>query len=401
MENKTSNRIIVIDALRGFALAGVCLVHMNEQYIASPPSESLMEVTNTIFDQILGGIIGFFIVGKFFALFSILFGLSFFIQMNSASKRNENFGLRFLWRAFLLLIIGYIHQLFYKGDILTIYALLAPFLIPFYRVSNKWILLVSGLFLISIPRFIAFAILGNESAFGHPSIMDGNSATNLAYIATLKEGSITEVLITNGTQGMLHKIDFQIGIFARFYMTFGYFLIGLWLGKISLFQNITEKRLLLRKWLKRASIFFLIALALTAGIFAISPQPVDFKSWLHVIGINIFDWSNIALTGIILCGFLLLYPNKKWIRFFSFFESYGRMALTNYVLQSIIGTFLLFGWGLGLIGKLQTVYLVIIAVVLIIIQSVISKFWLQKFYFGPLEWAWRSATKGKIQRFRK
>lgn len=401
MENKTSNRIIVIDALRGFALAGVCLVHMNEQYIASAPSESLMEVTNSVFDQILGGIIGFFIVGKFFALFSILFGLSFFIQMNSASKRNENFGFRFLWRAFLLLIIGYIHQLFYKGDILTIYALLAPLLIPFYRVSNKWILLVSGLFLISIPRFIAFVILGNESVFGFPNIMDGNSPTNLAYITTLKEGSITEVFITNGTQGMLQKMDFQISIFARFYMTFGYFLIGLWLGKIALFQTMTEKRPLLRKWLKRASIFFFIALALTAGIFAISPQPVDFKSWLHVIGINIFDWSNIALTGIILCSFLLLYPNKKWNRFFTFFEPYGRMALTNYVLQSIIGTFLLFGWGLGLMGKLQTVYLVIIAIVMIIIQSLISKFWLQKFYFGPLEWAWRSATKGKIQRFRK
>lgn len=401
MTANTSNRIIIIDALRGFALAGVCLVHMNEQYIASPPSESLMEVTNTVFDQILGGIIGFFIIGKFFALFSILFGLSFFIQMDGASKRSENFGLRFLWRAFLLFIIGYIHQLFYKGDILTIYAMLTPFLIPFYHIRNKWILLVAGLFLVSIPRFISFYFLGNESLFGFSSIMDGNSKMNTAYINILKEGTITEVFATNGKQGMLQKIDFQIGLFARFYLTFGYFLIGLWLGKIGLFHHSKEKIPLIKKWLKRSSIFFLISMAIAAGIFTISPQPIDFSSWLHVLGINVYDWSNIALTAIILCSFILLYHKKRGYRFFTFFESYGRMALTNYVLQSIIGTFLLFGWGIGLIGKLQTTYLVIFALALIILQALISNIWLQKFKYGPLEWLWRSATKGKIQSFRK
>ncbi|WP_299213241.1 DUF418 domain-containing protein [uncultured Aquimarina sp.] len=401
MKNLTSNRIVIIDALRGFALAGVCLVHMNEQYIASPPSENLMEVTNSIFDQILGGVIGFFIIGKFFALFSILFGLSFFIQMDAAAKRGENFGIRFLWRAFLLFIIGYTHQLFYKGDILTIYAMLTPFLIPFYHLQNKWILLVAGLFLVSIPRFISYAILGNESAFGLPPIMDGNSAVNIEYISTLKEGSITEVFTANAGHGMLQKMDFQIGVFARFYLTFGYFLIGLWLGKIGIFQNVEEKIPLVKKWLKRGLICFVIAMAITAGVFALSPQPVDFKSWLHVVGINVYDLSNIALTTIILSGFILLYRKKRGYQFLSFFSSYGRMALTNYVLQSIIGTFLLFGWGLGLLGKLQTIYLVIIALALISLQAIGSKVWLQKFRYGPLEWLWRSATKGKIQVFRK
>ncbi|MHA7055592.1 DUF418 domain-containing protein [Aquimarina sp. M1] len=401
MENSTSNRIKIIDALRGFALAGVCLVHMNEQYIASPPSENLMEVTNSIFDQVLGGVIGFFIVGKFFALFSILFGLSFFIQMNGASKRNENFDLQFLWRAFLLFIIGYVHQLFYKGDILTIYALLAPFLIPFYRLPNKWILLVSGLFLISVPRFISYGILGTESAFGLAPITEANTVTNLNYIATLKGGSITEVFAINGSQGMLQKMDFQIGLFARFYLTFGYFLIGLWLGKIGLFQKIKEKKLLVKKWLKWGLILFVITLLITIAIFLISSQPVNFENWLHVFGINAYDWSNIALTSIILCGFILMYQKKRGYQFFSFFESYGRMALTNYMLQSIIGTFLLFGWGLGLLGKLQTMYLVLIALLVITLQAIVSKLWLKRYRYGPLEWLWRSATKGKIQAFKK
>ncbi len=401
MRNLSSNRIVIIDSLRGFALAGVCLVHMNEQYIASAPPDSLMEVTNSLFDKILGGIIGFFIIGKFFALFSILFGLSFFIQMDAAAKRNENFEFKFLWRTFLLFIIGYAHQLFYKGDILTIYALLAPFLIPFYRLQNKWILLVSGIFLVSIPRFISYAILGNESAFGFAPIMDANNAPNIAYLNTLKEGTITEVFIENGIQGMLHKMDFQIGLVARFYLTFGYFLIGLWIGKIGLFQNVEQKIPIIKKCLKWGLVCFIISAIITAVVFAFSPQPIDFKSWFHVFGLNAYDWSNIALTLIILSSFILLYQRKRGFRFFSFFESYGRMALTNYVLQSIIGTFLLFGWGLGLIGKLQTIYLVFIAFTIITAQAIGSKIWLQNFRYGPLEWLWRSATKGKLQALKK
>ncbi|GAA4279430.1 DUF418 domain-containing protein [Aquimarina mytili] len=374
---------------------------MTEQYIASAPTDNLMEITNGTIDQILSGAIGFLIIGKFFALFSILFGLSFFIQMDAAAKRGQNFAGRFLWRVFLLFVIGYTHHLFYKGDILTIYALLAPFLIPFYKVNNKWILLTAGLFLLSIPRFISYSILGTESAFGFSSFTDFNSELNTSYIQTLKEGSLNQVFAKNAGQGMLQKMDFQIGFFARFYLTFGYFLIGLWLGKIGLFQNVKERVPLVKKWLKRASIAFGIALLVTAGFFAMSPQPVDFNSWLHILGINAYDLSNIALTTIILCGFILIYRKKWGEKRLSFFAPYGRMALTNYVLQSIVGTFILFGWGLGYLGKIRTLYLFAIAIALIVLQTILSKIWLTYFKYGPLEWAWRSATYGKLQPFKK
>ncbi len=118
-----TQRINSIDALRGFALAGVVLVHMVEQYIAGPAPEGFMEGVNGIPDQIVQGLLQIFFSGKFFALFSILFGLSFAIQMQSAEKKNVKFGGRFVWRAALLFIIGYVHQLFYRGD----------FLFPFTR----------------------------------------------------------------------------------------------------------------------------------------------------------------------------------------------------------------------------------------------------------------------------
>ena len=137
---KQKNRLIIIDALRGFSLAGVAIAHIVEQYIAGPPMEGLQETANQgLIDGIVSGFLGIFITGKFFSLFSILFGLSFFIQMDSAEQKGKSFGGRFLWRAILLFIIGYAHHLLYRGDILTIYAVLVPFLIPFHKVSTKWL----------------------------------------------------------------------------------------------------------------------------------------------------------------------------------------------------------------------------------------------------------------------
>ncbi|QBA64204.1 hypothetical protein [Muriicola soli] len=134
-------RIDIIDALRGISLAGIVIVHMVENYLASLPPEGAMEAAHQgTFDYVIDGIILLLLRGKFFALFSFLFGLSFFIQMKNADLKGRDYQLRFLWRLALLLLLGYFHSLFYRGDILTIYALLGVFLVPFYRLKKQWIL---------------------------------------------------------------------------------------------------------------------------------------------------------------------------------------------------------------------------------------------------------------------
>lgn len=140
MSSSKSSRIQIIDALRGFALAGILICHMVEQYIgAGAPMSHYEAVSAGIADQVIDGLLGIFLRGKFIALFSFLFGLSFFIQMDNGTKKGVAYGGRFLWRLILLLVIGYAHSLFYRGDILTIYAMLGIFLIPFYKMDNKWI----------------------------------------------------------------------------------------------------------------------------------------------------------------------------------------------------------------------------------------------------------------------
>jgi uncharacterized protein len=138
-------RFQIIDALRGFALAGIVIVHMVENYLGAPASETAMAATHQgIADNVVDGFIYLFLRGKFFALFSFLFGLSFYIQMNNADKRGSSLNGRFLWRLLLLFLIGYLHHLFYRGDILTIYALLGIFLIPFHRMRNSIVMAVIG-----------------------------------------------------------------------------------------------------------------------------------------------------------------------------------------------------------------------------------------------------------------
>ncbi len=395
------NRIITIDALRGFALAGVALVHMVEQYIAGPHPDGFMEGVNGLPDQIIQGLIGVFFTGKFFALFSILFGLSFFIQMDSADKKGEDFGGRFLWRAALLFLIGYVHQLFYRGDILTIYAVLAPFLIPFYRMSSKWLLVTAGLIFLGVPRFIAFALFGSEGVTGVHPMMDNNNELVRSYMDTIANGSLAEVFHANATYGMLTKIDFQVSFFGRFYYTFAYFLIGLWLGKTGIFRDLSA----FSKQIKNVMLWSIGALMLsfvfTAVTFATAPQPIDYSSWQFMFGMNFFDWVNISMSAIILCGFLMLYQRKPWEKRLDFFAPYGRMALTNYFMQSVIGTFIFFGWGLGYLGTLGALTCFLMGIVLIIAQTLFSKYWLSRFRYGPLEWLWRCGTYLKWQPFVK
>ena len=391
------NRIVSIDALRGFALAGVALVHMTEQYIAGPHPEGFMEGVNGLPDQIIQGFLTIFFTGKFFALFSILFGLSFSIQMESAESKGQKFGGRFIWRAVLLFIIGYVHQLFYRGDILTIYAVLAPFIIPFYKISNKGVLITAALIFLSIPRFIAFALFGPEGVTGVHPMMDNNHELVKSYIDTISTGSIGEVFFVNATYGMLTKIDFQISFFGRFYYTFGYFLIGLWLGKTGIFKDLAAHSRQIKDVFLWSIGALIISFALTAATFATAEQPIDFSTWQFAFGMNFFDWVNISMTSIILCGFLMLYQRTSWEKRLAFFAPYGRMALTNYVMQSVIGTYIYFGWGLGYIGKFGALTSFFLGVLLIVFQTLFSKYWLMRFRYGPLEWLWRSGTYLKWQ----
>jgi len=385
-------RITSIDALRGFALAGIVICHVVENYIGSMPPANFNEAVHQgIADDIVDGFIGIFLRGKFIALFSFLFGLSFFIQMDNGNRRNGYFGGRFLWRLLLLLAIGYIHSLFYRGDILTVYALLGIALIPFYKIPNKWVLGIAAILFLGLARMLVFFATGGEPLLGGEE-MSPDSPKVLTYYAILKNGALLDVFTTNAWQGHWDKMEFQFGVFGRGYFTFAFFLVGLYIGRIGFFSQLKEKKKLLKKVLLYASIVLVVAFGSAAAAFASMGTDFSFKRWNAMIGLTAVDVANAAMTMIYIALFAMGYLKKNWEKRLNAFAPYGRMALTNYVGQSIIFTFFLFGWGLGYIGELRQLYTFLIAIAFIALQIQLSKWWLNRFAYGPLEWLWRSLT---------
>ena len=235
--------------------------------------------------------------------------------------------------------------------------------------------------------------------FGLPPGMFG--PREAAYFAIIESGTLWEVFRVNMVYGMQIVLDYQIQISGRLYYTFAYFLVGLWLGKIGLFRDPVSKLPAIIRSLKWSALAWVFAVALAIAAFATAPQPFDFSQWQHILAFHLVDWANLLLTSVIGCGFLLLYQKQRWQERLGVFAPYGRMALSNYLLQSLIGTFLLYGWGLGLVGQVRTLYLGVLAICLITLQALVSKYWLRRFRYGPVEWLWRSGTYMKFQPFRR
>ena len=134
----------------------------------------------------------------------------------------------------------------------------------------------------------------------------------------------------------------------------------------------------------------MVSLGITAGAFISLGPEVKMDNWVAMIGLSGMDMVNLAMTLIYITLFAILYRKVKLEKWLAKFAPYGQIALTNYVLQSIFGTALLYGWGMGYIGELQNTYTFLIAIALIVMQVWVSKTWLRHFKYGPLEWLWRS-----------
>ncbi|MFM9949512.1 MAG: DUF418 domain-containing protein [Saprospiraceae bacterium] len=389
------NRLQLVDALRGFSLAGIAIVHFMEQYLAGPAPESVGNFTqqNTV-DLVLEVITQVLIRGKFFALFSFLFGLSFSLQMDRTQARTgQDFSLRFAWRLLVLFAIGLFHQCFYRGDILTVFAILGFPLLLFYRVPDRWVGVVAALLLLGVPR-LAIQLSGGGGS------MESSPESDLHYWNTVKSGAFSEIAWLNSWDGFWQKMEFQFGFFSRGYQSFGWFLLGLLAGRLRLFEFAEAYRPVWRKLLRYGLFTFLGLIAAAAVTFGVFGKQIP-ESLANFLGISIFDWANIALTFVYIGAFALLFLKPNWQRRLLVFAPYGRMALTNYVLQTLIGTTIFFSFGLGLIGDFGNSMTLPLGLAVCVVQIWWSARWLQHFQYGPLEWLWRSLTWFSWQAFRR
>lgn len=401
-----AERIVEIDILRGFALFGILLVNMLTfsdnfyEYIM------LRDPVGSVIDQAAVYFIKFFGEAKFFSLFSFLFGFGLVIQMWRAEARGTKFVPLYLRRVFVLLIIGLIHTyLIWVGDILVSYAVLGALLLLFRKARPRTLLIwsIAMLVLLSLVNF------GLAGMFNMARQSPGGEAMVAEMIAQSEEGyrqageQATRVYAT-GTIGEIiaqRAADFEFMRFATLFIypnIFAMFLLGLAAGKQGIFQNIQAHLPLFRKlqiWGLVVGILGNVVYVVVGNMVA--PAIPSFTSAIAFAG---QAFGAPMLTAFYLSTIVLAAQNPVWRRWLMPLAPLGRMALTNYLMQSIVATLIFNSYGLGLFGQVGPAAGILITLVIYAAQIPLSMWWMSHFYFGPVEWLWRALTYGKLPRFR-
>ncbi|MEW4212103.1 DUF418 domain-containing protein [Priestia megaterium] len=391
-----NERISSLDILRGIALFGILTINIASFTPGGPPG--FTHSPNSV-DNWLTTFLLLFVESKFFTLFSFLFGLGFSIQLIRAKQRGDGFVLRFSRRLGALSIFGLLHiVLLWDGDILLVYAIVGFILLLFRNCNEKTLLKwVSMLLLIPnvivIIGFSSIEILRSMSQYANQF-----QQFDISFVNAFKNGQQdTYQLLSSGSFSQLisSRVTGYIDLFplllSRVPTILAMFLLGFYVGKKDILQNISRYQSLLKR-LSRWG----IGIGLTINIIII----ILTKVLPPIPGVVIL-LLNQTLTGPILSlsfasVIVLGLQNNKVKYLLSPFSNIGRMALTNYILQSVLYSFIFYSYGLGLSGKIGTWQALIVAIVFFVFQICLSNIWLKYFRFGPLEWIWKSISYWKI-----
>ncbi|MCC5938914.1 MAG: DUF418 domain-containing protein [Lunatimonas sp.] len=360
-KNNDLERIYVLDVLRGLTLFGILVIHSFNDF-TTIREESMDASLLSPQDRILDIAISNLFSKVLYSIFSFLFGLSFAIQMNSAISKGQSFSGRFLWRLTVLLMIGYVHSLFFPRDILQLYALLGMALILVKDLSPSRLLWLS-LILFGLSIGISFFNADIEKEVVH-------------LASKTREFIVVQFL-------GLSKLDYLV-LSGRLFTVFSLFILGLYAGKRGLFNKNPEN-----------SVFFTKLMYWSFGTtLVVGGIYLYLKHTFEVPGKYVeavFSIERMTQSIFYVSLLVYLYRFKILKRFFDMLIPVGKMGLTVYVTQSF---FLIWLYAkdpaeildFGLVGVMA------VTTGFFLIQLTFAWVWMSIFRFGPLEWLWRSAT---------
>ena len=383
-----TNRIEIADVLRGFAVMGITLIHFIERFSLN----SFPEETNSLLlftDRVIWDSVFFAFSGKAYCIFALLFGFSFFIQDNSQKGKGKEFRGRFAWRLVLLFFIACINSTLFPGEILILYALLGYVLIAVCRLSTRAVAFIAIILLLQPLEWgqVIYALINPDYVI--------NAQFDAPYwemVNTVqKEGSFLEMCKTAIWTGNIANMGWMI-LHGRITQTAGLFMIGMLIGRSKVFLY-SEKNMSL--WIK-VFIIATISFFPMYGLIPILPDFITREALLVPCTLILKLLSNIALTGILFAGVILVYYLTKLRCVLHQLAPYGRMSLTNYLSQSLIGGFLFYNWGLGLYQHTGITVCFLMGIGVFFLQYFFCRWWLRTHRQGPLEWLWKKATWVKI-----
>ena len=382
--DKPNTRIDVADILRGIAIAGIILIHfiehLNFYSFPEPSSAFWAKMNQAVWDSTF-----FLLAGKMYAIFAMLFGLSFFIQHDNQAQRGVDFRPRFFWRMILLMFFGLFDLMFYNGDILFIYAVCGVLVIPFIRASNK-VLVITALFLMMQPVELFYIFKGICNPSTMPLDLGSAKCYGAIYDATAN-GSLWDVHIAGVRYGLPANILWAIEN-GRMTQTVCFFLFGILLGRKRLFYNEGNNLIIWKKVLRGALIAFVFLLP----AYYLLPKATDIRCVSNSLSVMLNMWKNVSMMLMIVSGVTLLYYNTSAKNWLIKIAPYGKMSLTNYLTQSIFGGMLFYGWGYGLYQYCGHTASFMMGVGFIIIQFMFCTWWSRYHKRGPFEEIWNQAT---------
>lgn len=382
--NLKAPRVEVVDALRGFAIMSIMLLHNIEHFDYYYFPEALPEWMK-ILDKIIWETLFFLFGGKSYAIFALLFGFSFYIQNDNQEKKGNDFRLRFLWRLLLLLGFGILNTVFYEGDILVLYAILGVVLVLVCRWNDKAVFITALILMLQPLEWMKyFYMLRHPEFVPMPNLSEHYFGMMGDY---LKSNSFMDYAIGNLTIGRWASV-FWSWENGRFFQAPALFMLGMLLGRKQLFIASVESNLFWKKALQYAIILFIPLFAFKTFL----PEIIERKELATSLSVIVSSWSNLAFMIILVASFIMLYQKDSVRNLLSKLIPFGKMSLTNYILQSIVGCFIYYRYGLGLVEYTGATYSLLIGIVLFVLQLHFCKWWLSKHRQGPLEYIWHKAT---------
>jgi uncharacterized protein len=398
-----AERSTTLDALRGVAIFGMLLANI---LIFALPAESrgLLGAGATSLDNVVALFQGILVEGKFYTLFSILFGMGLALQSKRAEDRGSPFTKMYLRRILALAVIGIAHGLLlFSADILAFYAIIALAALPFRKLQPRALLraavtvyaagvLIMGAYSMGSPE----RQLPSEPDWRALAAVEGGARAQLYEFMADEErvfqrGSFAE-MVQHRTVTYL-VVGMPLRLLFTSLRTLGLFLLGMYLLKRGVFVDGERNGQLYRK---------LLAYGLTYGVLLqlVGGAAQGFTG-LHPFVLVIFLIGVFAGIPALSLGYAggvaMLCAAKPGSGMVRSLAAVGRTALTNYVGQSVILGSIFYSFGLGLFGRLSAAQAVLLAIPVFAVQAAFSVIWLRHFRFGPLEWLWRTLSYWRIQ----
>lgn len=404
-----NEREIFMDVLRGFAILGIFIANLGTGFSGYNESAHLAgPMLLPGLDHKTAFLHHMFIEGKFYSIFSLLFGWGIALQFKRAGAKGINASPTIKRRLMFMLLLGAIHLMIWPGDIVFFYALLGFILLPCRKFSNKT-LLITGISLTLLPIAL-YAAKSYWQWLNAPAgiLFETGQKVDTLLTGVTSEESYKEFVKTatwwdifkGNLAGFFYRYGYLFFV-SRIPKVLGMFMIGYALGRSDFYKNIAQNKKI---------IYWVIGIGLLIGL----PANFYLARYMTYFMQDYFDLKTKGLYQTIAYAlgvaplamayvglFMLSFQTTAGKKILSVLAPVGKMAFSNYMMQSFIGNFFFLNAGLGYSGTMGPVYYTLFGITVFIIQVIISTIWLKYFNYGPVEWIWRSATYKKWQPFRK